>query len=327
MSKEYSKKLSIIIPHYNTPDLLQKLIESIPKLNDIQVIVVDDNSDKNLDALNIVKQKYKNWVEFYSNDTGRKGAGTCRNIGLKYANGKWLLFSDADDFFLEGMYKSVSAYFDSDYDEVFFTPTSIYVDTGEVSNRHVVFEKRINDYMSNPSRENLLKLKISLTTPCSKLIRHDLIKKKSILFSEVLYFNDMLFSVKVGQYSEKIAVSSEKIYCIVRTKGSLTTHVSWDAYEVRLREYLNVCDFLKQHYSLKEMKMMHYTCLGMLYRAVNSHYGVKKYIWIVNEFLKRKIPLFSFDQIGLEAFGQLKKDMKDKSKDSKYLVKKTDKNA
>jgi len=36
---------SFVIPHYNTPDLLQRLIDSIPQREDIEVIVVDDNSD------------------------------------------------------------------------------------------------------------------------------------------------------------------------------------------------------------------------------------------------------------------------------------------
>ena len=36
---------TIIIPHKNTTDLLRKCIDSIPKRNDVQVIIVDDNSD------------------------------------------------------------------------------------------------------------------------------------------------------------------------------------------------------------------------------------------------------------------------------------------
>ena len=36
--------ISIIIPHYNIPDLLMRCLKSIPISEDIQVIVVDDNS-------------------------------------------------------------------------------------------------------------------------------------------------------------------------------------------------------------------------------------------------------------------------------------------
>lgn len=35
---------SIIIPHYGIPELLGRCLRSIPERDDIQVIVVDDNS-------------------------------------------------------------------------------------------------------------------------------------------------------------------------------------------------------------------------------------------------------------------------------------------
>jgi glycosyltransferase involved in cell wall biosynthesis len=37
---------SFIIPHKNCPDLLQRCVDSIPDRDDVQVIVVDDNSDE-----------------------------------------------------------------------------------------------------------------------------------------------------------------------------------------------------------------------------------------------------------------------------------------
>ena len=40
--------ISIIIPHYNTPSLLKRCIDSIPIREDIEVIIVDDNSDSNI---------------------------------------------------------------------------------------------------------------------------------------------------------------------------------------------------------------------------------------------------------------------------------------
>lgn len=67
MGIQYNKNLSIIIPHYNTPDLLEKLINSIPHKNDIQIIVIDDNSNQQLDKLYDIQKKYDNYIEFYKN--------------------------------------------------------------------------------------------------------------------------------------------------------------------------------------------------------------------------------------------------------------------
>lgn len=38
---------SFIIPHHNSPDLLNRYLKSIPQREDIEIIVVDDNSYAN----------------------------------------------------------------------------------------------------------------------------------------------------------------------------------------------------------------------------------------------------------------------------------------
>lgn len=43
-------RYSVIIPHKDIPDLLDRLLRSIPKREDIEVFVVDDNSDPKIMA-------------------------------------------------------------------------------------------------------------------------------------------------------------------------------------------------------------------------------------------------------------------------------------
>ena len=86
MENEY--QLTIIIPHHNIPDLLRKLLASIPKRNSIQIIVVDDHYTEYVDQLNAVIQSADDRnLEFYHNDAARNSPGTCRNIGLDHARG------------------------------------------------------------------------------------------------------------------------------------------------------------------------------------------------------------------------------------------------
>lgn len=48
---------SIIIPHYNSVDTLEELLNTIPQSRKIETIVVDDNSDfPNLEKLEIMKK-------------------------------------------------------------------------------------------------------------------------------------------------------------------------------------------------------------------------------------------------------------------------------
>ena len=94
--------LSIIIPHFNGSDLLATLLEFIPDDKKIQTIVVDDKSDSfHLKA--IEKLKYKYDFEFYENNKFK--SRLCRNIGLEKAKGKWIMFADSDDYFVDGFYE------------------------------------------------------------------------------------------------------------------------------------------------------------------------------------------------------------------------------
>ena len=39
-------KYCVVIPHYNSPKLLSRMLKSVPEREDIQIIVVDDCSSK-----------------------------------------------------------------------------------------------------------------------------------------------------------------------------------------------------------------------------------------------------------------------------------------
>ena len=60
MQDEKSVELSIIVPHFNNADLLEKLLGTIPNDPQIEVIVVDEHSTDKLEELSQCKQEYGN---------------------------------------------------------------------------------------------------------------------------------------------------------------------------------------------------------------------------------------------------------------------------
>lgn len=95
-------KISIIIPHYNSTLSLKYLLSTIPDKPEIQVIVVDDRSTLDNERYDkLIKTVRRENILFLRNTSENKGAGVCRNIGLNYAKGEWILFSDSDDYFIE----------------------------------------------------------------------------------------------------------------------------------------------------------------------------------------------------------------------------------
>ena len=60
-----------------------------------------------------------------------KGAGYARNTGIKYVKGKWLLFSDADDYFSENVNRLFDDYENSVMDVIYIPYKTIDLITGE----------------------------------------------------------------------------------------------------------------------------------------------------------------------------------------------------
>ena len=115
---------TIIIPHYNIPDLLMRCLKSIPIREDIQVIVVDDCSPNAETYKLTYPELSRPFLEYYSTVKGGS-AGRARNVGLDHARGKWILFADADDFFENGFMSTLNSYLNSEADVVIFDYRSV----------------------------------------------------------------------------------------------------------------------------------------------------------------------------------------------------------
>ena len=95
---------SIIIPHFNSSQLLERMLNSIPRRDDIQIIVVDDNSNE-IEKGELRKIRRPN-VELYFQTTNH-GAGFARNVGLDHVLGQWVIVADADDVFAPNAFETV----------------------------------------------------------------------------------------------------------------------------------------------------------------------------------------------------------------------------
>lgn len=276
---------SIIIPHYNSSRKLKKLLESIGYYPDLEVIIIDDKSEE------LEKEKIKEYIiekkNYYIYDNyGKKSAGTCRNIGLKKAIGKWIVFADSDDFFLKDYKKKMDNYLESNNDVVYFTPTSCYEDNFKMeSDRHLKFEKLIKDYKEN-KKKSLNNLKYEFVVPWSKMIQKKIIDEKKIRFDEIIASNDVMFALKLGEISQKIEASFDKIYCVTTTKGSLTQKFREDILLARLDNVFDSNNFFKR----KKMKEYYRPIIGYLIKS--SKLGYKKFFKTLFYSLKREPNIF-----------------------------------
>ena len=102
--KKKDKLVSIVIPTFNSEKTIINCINSIllQKLeNQVEIIVVDDDSsDKTIFLINNIKLKKNFKLKIFQNKIN-KGSGFCRKLGIKMASGYYIAFLDADDYWLE----------------------------------------------------------------------------------------------------------------------------------------------------------------------------------------------------------------------------------
>jgi len=79
------------MPVYNGEEFVEHALESIPKRDDIEIIVIDDGSSDN--TYSIVEE----WDILVLKNEENMGIGYSRNKALKHIRGEYVMFFDCDD--------------------------------------------------------------------------------------------------------------------------------------------------------------------------------------------------------------------------------------
>ena len=165
---------SFIIPHKNSPDLLKQCLDSIPVRDDVQVIVVDDDSSSEVVNIKDIRNYRTGNYEVYSLQNSG-GAGKARNEGLRHARGKWLFFADADDTYTEQFPVFLDKYSHvDDIDIVYFCCNGL---------------DEFNDWIAQYAAGDKSvekRIRYNSWVPWNKMFKADLVRKHGISFEDIL---------------------------------------------------------------------------------------------------------------------------------------------
>lgn len=104
MQTDNTIHISIIIPHYNNTDKLQKCLDALfvhyDQRSDIEIIVVDNGSTADLSKLQ--KRFAVKWLE----ETSHLSPYACRNTGIKAALGELIVLLDSNCIPMSGWLES-----------------------------------------------------------------------------------------------------------------------------------------------------------------------------------------------------------------------------
>lgn len=280
---------SFIIPHKNTPDLLKRCIDSIPKRDDIQVIIIDDNSSEEIvDFADFPGLNNKNYECIF--DKEGRGAGHARNIGLRHSLGKWLIFADADDYFTEKLTTILNKYINNDADMVFLNANSI-------DEKNKISQLALNRYISNFIRKTpyaLSVLKYGIWSPWSRMVKRHIVVDNSIEFEEIPIGNDTMFVLNATRMCKSFEVEKDIVYMYYQpvegsqtfAKYNPTTVLSRLEHKFKINRLYSIVDYPFKwpierpfvHYDLKESDEYKMILKKNKYNRILDYYIYTRYV-------------------------------------------------
>ena len=289
---------SIIMPVYNSNAYMQLSLESVLTncLKNFEIICIDDGSTDN--SLKILQQYTLKDSRIKILKQNNQGAAAARNLGLKHANGEYVIFLDSDDYFEPDLIEqSVAKAEKFDADIVIFKAEAFDDVTGKTSalndriSKLPEYQQKVFSYKDIP--EDIFNS--FLTAPWNKLYRKSFLDKHGFKFQNIKRTNDLLFVCQTLVAAKRI-ILLDKVLVHYRTgitknlqSGNAETPLDFYKALIALKEYLD-----KENLFGAVAKSYYKLVLDIVFYNLNSITSEKQFKELI-EFFKDK----GFNNLGL----------------------------
>ena len=193
--------ITVTIPVYNCEKYVRRAAESVlnqPHAEQLELILVDDGSTDNSGAVCDAIAEENDNVRVVHKENG--GVSSARNLGIDMANGEYLAFLDADDWWIkEFLNEEVLCVLKRGFEVIQFAYMAISTDYRFIKEHHVIEEEQ---FYSSPSTKRK-----SDAAHWSYFYARSLIKRERIEYPKTKRWEDALFV----QYSVYLAKSIKRM--------------------------------------------------------------------------------------------------------------------
>lgn len=301
--------ISIVVPCFNSYDYIHNTIRSLQKqtYNNVEIIIIDDQSSD--ETFQLLKEISKSDHRIIARLNPKKGANSARELGVRLANGEFIMFMDADD-----QWKSNSVETLIDY------ALRLKVDAVCCN-----IEKRLEQTSYNLFHFAKVDQAINLEaepryltdippSACGKLFNAEILK--SFSFLDVPFSQDWNITYKFMARAKSIAFINDPLYYYIVRKQSTSTHSDYEDSSILTNAEQSIIDINDFYHAngkqelfdlqLKVLNIRFYlNLLIRSYRIIDANEQYKFYL-----YLRRKISNTSI--IKLRIFIRLPRNEKKK---------------
>ena len=217
-------KVSVVVPVYNAQKYLQQCLDSIrgQSLKEIEIICLDDGSTDNSLEILRANAECDDRIRVIHNEN--QGPAATRNQGMQMAQGKYLSFLDADDFFESDMLEIVVQTADKNEADITIFDVYDYDDqTSEIQQNGGFLVKKYLPDTEVFSALDIPEYIYNITMGCAwnKLYRKEFIRESGLEFQNIRRVEDAFFAMTANVEAKRICcVDRRLIYYRRNIEGS-----------------------------------------------------------------------------------------------------------
>lgn len=246
--------VNVIVPVYNGESSLERCVNSILKqtYTNLEIIIINDGST---DSSYEIAERFSTFDKRITLiNQSNQGVSAARNYGIANANGKYILFVDADDYIESNMVELLVT-----ASEKYNAPiTSCGVFIEDMSSDHsrktsesIAFNEGITTVLSNENLKSVFPEKLITAvfhSVFAKLYRLDYIKKNNAWFDpEFSLGEDYLFNLPLFRNVDQYVYVGKALYHYVRysSNNTLSRKYRADLFEIELKLFNSTLSMLK----------------------------------------------------------------------------------
>ena len=240
------KKISVIVPVYNTEDYLAECFDSIfnQTIGDIEVIAIDDGSmDGSLRLLQEIQDKYPSLIIKTQDNLG---LGATRNIGIRETAGRYIYFMDSDDVIEPDMLEISYMLLEKTGADFVGFQADIF---GEISGKNEKQYAFVDNYLDHLKEYNGIDFQkeyhwiMPLYNVPFCVYRRSFIEENNLYFMEGVLHEDSEFYWRMMTFDPRFIVSRDVMYHRRYRFGSIMTGINYgDRFKSKLKIYKTIAE-------------------------------------------------------------------------------------
>lgn len=203
-----NRKVSIIVPVYNSEKYLDRSIQSIidQTHQNLEIILVNDGSTDS--SLTICREKESTDPRIIVIDKPHNGVASTRNEGLNHCTGDYIGFVDSDDYIAKEMYEELVKSLETSQADIAECGHFVVDDKNNIIQKYPLKKSLIKG--SYNCSKHFLSMDNSRTYCCNKLYSKKLFD--NLRFAHLIHSEDYLINVQAHYYANSKVIIDTCFY-------------------------------------------------------------------------------------------------------------------